>query len=62
MAAIDKIYVKDIKQYDEFADWCRKQPPLTDKYGVQVSLTRYLYMALQPISINLELAKVIVKQ
>lgn len=43
MAAIDKIYVKDIKQYDEFADWCRKQPPLTDKYGVQVALTRYLY-------------------
>jgi hypothetical protein len=26
MAAIDKIYVKDIQQYDEFADWCRKQP------------------------------------
>lgn len=43
MAAIDKIYVKDIEQYDEFADWCRKQPPLADKYGVQESLTRYLY-------------------
>lgn len=42
MAAIDKIYVTSLKQYDEFAEWCRQQPMLTDKYGYQESITKYL--------------------
>ena len=43
MAAIDKIYITSLKQYDEFAEWCRQQPMLTDKYGYQESITKYLY-------------------
>ena len=43
MAAIDKIYVKNRQQYLEFRDWCEKQPLMTDKYGVSVSLMRYVY-------------------
>lgn len=42
MAAIDKIYV-DYNQYLLFKDWCEKQPKLKDKYGVEVSLKRFLY-------------------
>lgn len=43
MAAIDKIYVKNYEQYKLFKEWCEKQPPLTDKYGVSVSLIEYVY-------------------
>lgn len=43
MAAIDKIYVTSLKQYDEFAEWCKQQPMLTDKYGYSESITKYLY-------------------
>ena len=43
MAAIDKIYVDNYKQYAEFKTWCEKQPPLIDKYGVSVPLTTYVY-------------------
>ena len=43
MAAIDKIYVENYKQYVEFRNWCEKQPPLIDKYGVIVPLTTYVY-------------------
>ena len=43
MAAIDKIYVENYEQYVEFRNWCEKQPPLIDKYGVIVPLTTYVY-------------------
>ena len=33
MAAIDKIYVNSWDEHTQFEEWCRKQPPLTDKYG-----------------------------
>jgi hypothetical protein len=43
MAAIDKIYVDNWEQYIQFKEWCEEQPFLTDKYGVSVPLTRYVY-------------------
>lgn len=43
MAAIDKIYVNSFEQYEEFRDWCKKQPSLKDKYGREVKITQYLY-------------------
>ena len=43
MAAIDKIYVSNRGQYLEFKRWCEEQPPLTDKYGVKVPLSNYVY-------------------
>lgn len=43
MAAIDKIYVSNREQYLEFKKWCEEQPLLTDKYGVKVPLSRYVY-------------------
>jgi hypothetical protein len=42
MAAIDKIYVDSYEKYVEFKEWCEKQPPFTDKYGVKEPMTRYL--------------------
>lgn len=43
MAAIDKIYVNTYDEYLKFKDWCKEQPPLTDKYGKQIRITAYLY-------------------
>ena len=43
MAAIDKIYVNNWEQYTQFKEWCEKQPPLKDKYGVSCKLSDYLY-------------------
>ena len=43
MAAIDKIYVDSYEKYVEFKEWCEKQPPFTDKYGVKEPMTRYLF-------------------
>lgn len=43
MAAIDNIYVSNREQYLEFKKWCEEQPPLIDKYGVKVPLSRYVY-------------------
>lgn len=42
MAAIDKIYVNTVEQYNQFRDWCSKQPLIKDKYGVEVSLLDYV--------------------
>lgn len=43
MAAIDKIYVTHSWQYDEFKEWCKKQPLFTDKYGKKESILNYLF-------------------
>lgn len=43
MAAIDKIYVNNWEKYTQFKDWCAKQPPLQDKYGVSCKLIDYVY-------------------
>ena len=43
MAAIDKIYVKNREQYLQFKEWCKKQPPFTDKYGKTARLIDYVY-------------------
>jgi len=43
MAAIDKIYLNTKKEYEQFKEWCSKQPPLFDKYGVKTSLINYVY-------------------
>lgn len=43
MAAIDKIYVLTLEQYNKFKEWCGQQPPLTDKYGTKVSIMGYVY-------------------
>jgi hypothetical protein len=43
MAAIDKIYVDSYEKYEEFKNWCEKQPLFTDKYGVKESMTSYLF-------------------
>lgn len=43
MAAIDKIYVENRKQYLRFKEWCEAQPPLTDKYGKTARLIDYVY-------------------
>ena len=43
MAAIDKIYISTIAQYDEFKDWCDKQPLMVDKYGYTEKISNYLY-------------------
>jgi hypothetical protein len=43
MAAIDKIYVNTTNKYLQFKEWCKKQPPLLDKYGKKAFLTSYLY-------------------
>jgi hypothetical protein len=48
MAAIDKIYVNGFEQYELFKNWCEKQPKLKDKYGVDVSITDYLYKYKEP--------------
>ena len=42
MAAIDKIYVNTVEQYNLFRDWCSKQPPIKDKYGIEASLLDYI--------------------
>ena len=44
MAAIDKIYVNTYDEYQQFVDWCRKQPKLKDKYGEEVSISLYLIL------------------
>lgn len=43
MAAIDKIYVNTLEEYLAFKEWCEQQPTIKDKYGTEVSLTRYLF-------------------
>ena len=43
MAAIDKIYVDNREQYLQFKEWCKKQPPFTDKYGKTARLIDYVY-------------------
>lgn len=43
MAAIDKIYVNSWEKYLQFKEWCKKQPPLLDKYGKSAKLTDYVY-------------------
>ena len=43
MAAIDKIYINTLEQYDEFKAWCEQQPAIKDKYDKEVLLTKYLY-------------------
>ena len=50
MAAIDKIFVNSWEQYCLFRDWCNEQPPLKDKYGVIVPITRYLYKYSEPFN------------
>lgn len=43
MAAIDKIYVDSLEEYELFKDWCAKQPIIEDKYGKKVSLLNYVF-------------------
>lgn len=43
MAAIDKMYVSSYKDYIEFKEWCKKQPPMVDKYRNKESICEYLY-------------------
>ena len=52
MAAIDKIYVNSWDEHTQFEEWCRKQPPLTDKYGKSVKITDYLYKYDEPVEKN----------
>lgn len=48
MAAIDKIYVSNWKEYQQFKEWCEQQPALEDKYGRKVAITSYLYKYDEP--------------
>ena len=48
MAAIDKIYLNNWEQYILFKEWCEKQPPLKDKYGVSGKLSDYLFQYTEP--------------
>ena len=48
MAAIDKIYLNDWDEYVAFREWCEAQPKLKDKYGTEVSITRYMYKYDEP--------------
>lgn len=43
MAAIDKIYVDSLEEYELFKDWCAKQPIIEDKYGKIASLLDYVF-------------------
>lgn len=43
MAAIDKIYINSVEEYNLFREWCEEQPKLKDKYGIEVSLSRYFF-------------------
>lgn len=42
MAAIDKIYVDNFKDYLLFKKWCKEQPRIKDKYGNGCSISDYL--------------------
>jgi len=48
MAAIDKIYVDTFDKYQQFVEWCKKQPLIKDKYGVEVSILDYVYEYKKP--------------
>ena len=52
MAAIDKIYVNTYEEYLQFKEWCKQQPKLKDKYGVEASLLDYLYKYDSPFKGN----------
>ena len=43
MAAIDKIYVNKFEDYLLFKEWCKEQPKIEDKYGMECSISDYLY-------------------
>ena len=42
MAAIDKIYVNTWDDYVRFRDWLKEQPPIEDKYGRKVKISKYI--------------------
>ena len=54
MAAIDKIYVDSWEKYQEFKEWCEKQPLFTDKYGKQEPMTIYVPI-METLSIVLDI-------